>query len=417
MDDRSSEFAAYDDVSSPERLDEVVRVSSPMSTIFALFLLFTLLCALTWGFAGTITTRVYGQGLILFEDARTDQVSAAGAGRVAEVLVEPGDLVSTGDVVARLSNAPVRRRLEEATRRLGELREDLAALQDARDLDLAEFDQVSSRRRESLERRIAQGEQVLENLRERLSANERLLERGLVNSAVVSELRTQIFQAMQDIEIARSALTRLDLDRDERAGNWRVQLTEARQAVSRQRALVRERQVEAEASATVVAPTHGEVVEVLVGEGSPVRAGTTVITVIEPGARLSTLAFMPALRAKLVEEGMDALVSPSTVRREEFGAMRGEVAFVSRFPLSSEALQARLQNPDLVRTFLAGGPPLLVRIHLRESAGTGGYAWTSGGEPPVEITPGTLAEVSVVTRTQRPVTLLLPALRRFLGIA
>jgi hypothetical protein len=35
----------------------------------------------------------------------------------------------------------------------------------------------------------------------------------------------------------------------------------------------------------------------------------------------------------------------------------------------------------------------------------------------VEITPGTLAEVSVVTRTQRPVTLLLPALRRFLGIA
>lgn len=417
MDKRLFRTGQREDAASPERLDEVVRVASPLSTLFTLFLLFGLACGTVWAFAGTVTTRVHGEGLILFEGARNEQVTAAGAGRVEAVLVEPGDVIAAGDVVARMVNRPTRRRLAEAERQLRELESDLESLRAARDRDLAAFDRVSRRRREALESRVAQGERLVDALRSRLSANEDLFERGLVNSAVVSDLRTELFQALQDVETARSELTRLDLDREERAGTWRGRIVTAEQAVSRQRARVREREVEAEVAEVVTAPADGEVVEVLVGEGSAVSTGTPVITVTEPGARLSTLAFMPALRAKAVAEGMDALVSPSTVRREEFGSMRGEVAFVSRFPLSSEALSARLQNPDLVRTFTQGGPPLLVRIDFARDERTGGYAWTSNAEPPVEITPGTLASVSVVTRTQRPVTLLLPALRQLLGVS
>ena len=45
-----------------------------------------------------------------------------------------------------------------------------------------------------------------------------------------------------------------------------------------------------------------------------------------------------------------------------------------------------------------------------------GFEWWSGKGPPYRITAGTVATVDVVVERVRPITLVIPALRKLLGI-
>ena len=74
-------------------------------------------------------------------------------------------------------------------------------------------------------------------------------------------------------------------------------------------------------------------------------------------------------------------------------------------------------NDDLVRSFTADGPPLLVDIDMLLTEGGDDYRWTSATPPPVAVSAGTIATTSVVVREQAPVTLLVPAFKTLLGLA
>ena len=114
---------------------------------------------------------------------------------------------------------------------------------------------------------------------------------------------------------------------------------------------------------------------------------------------------------------MQALVSPSTVRREEFGAIRGTVDSLSSFPISFEGMVAVLQNQSLARTFSEDGPPYAGRIALLPDPATAsGFAWTSPKASSQRLTAGTLASVEIKTRSQPPITLAVPLLKELLGI-
>ena len=129
------------------------------------------------------------------------------------------------------------------------------------------------------------------------------------------------------------------------------------------------------------------------------------------------LLYVPPDEGKKVEAGMQALVSPATVRREEFGAIRGTVASLSLFPVSFEGMVAVLQNPSLARSLSSDGPPYAGRIALLSDPTTAsGFAWTSPKAANQKPTAGTLASVEIKTRSQPPITLAVPLLKELLGL-
>ena len=121
--------------------------------------------------------------------------------------------------------------------------------------------------------------------------------------------------------------------------------------------------------------------------------------------------------AKRVQPGMDVQVRPATVKKEQYGSMRGRVASITDRGVSTEELQAVLRNLELTKSLMGNGSPLLARIELFGDPNTdSGFAWWTGDGPPFRITRGTRVAVDVIVDEKRPLALLMPALRKLLGV-
>lgn len=94
--------AALDRLASPERLDELIEVTTPRLWLALLGACTLLAVAAGWGLYGSIPTVVHGQG-ILIRDGSLQSVAATDAGLVKDLLVRVGDDVARDQIVARLT--------------------------------------------------------------------------------------------------------------------------------------------------------------------------------------------------------------------------------------------------------------------------------------------------------------------------
>ena len=171
------------------------------------------------------------------------------------------------------------------------------------------------------------------------------------------------------------------------------------------------------AAEIVLAPVSGRVIEIKVTTGAIVQPGAAVASIRTGTTELEVLLYVPPYDGKKVEAGMEALVSPTTVRREEFGSIKGTVESISPFPVSFEGMVAVLQNQSLARSFSEDGPPYAGRIALLSEPGDRErLAWTSPKSVSQRLTAGTLASVEIKTRSQPPITLAIPLLKDLLGL-
>ncbi len=402
-------------LSSPEELRETIKVTSPMTWLLVVVLLFGFGVVLAWSVMGTIHTSVRGPAFIIYEDTELTEVVAKGSGTLTRLNVQQGDVVAAGDVVGIVSNPGLAGRLEEARRLADEAHKAIDDNLTTKKTELAEYDRLQRLRRTAMESRLAQATEMTEAYEKRLAGQEELLERGYTVVARVDEIRTEYFQSQQEMEAVRNEIAQLSLEREERVTQWNQKILELETRHSERLANVHELEDELERTGTIRTPVSGEVSTIIAIEGTYLNAGNPVLTVIMPSAHLDTLAFLNATDAKLVEPGMPVWISPATFKQEEYGTIIGSVTEVSRFPMSAEALFATLRNRELVDQFMQGGAPLLARVAMTYTP-DGKLVWTSDKPTPAAVTAGTLASVSVVVREQSPITLVLPTLKRWSGL-
>ena len=350
---------ALDELSSPEQLDEAIQVTSPMSWLAGTILLFIVLATLLWSLFGTLRTRIQGDGMITYQDARHIDIVSRHEGYVAELLVRDGDQVARGDVVARLENDAIVQRHEHAVRTLREIQREIETLERERDADLDELARVAEESRPAL---------------------------------------------------AESDLAQLDVTRNDRISAWRKMLLQAKQRLARQQVETTKLAAEMETALTVRAFADGNIVEVLAGVGTFLPPNAPIYRMTNQVSGLYAITFFSGDAAELIEPGMQAQVSLSTTSEEESGSLRGVVRDVSRFRLSSDALMALLGNRQLVEQFSRLGAPLAVEVDLFRGP-DGRYEGITRQSTPFELEPGMLARVNISIREQRPITILIPALR------
>jgi HlyD family secretion protein len=129
--------------------------------------------------------------------------------------------------------------------------------------------------------------------------------------------------------------------------------------------------------------------------------------------QLEVVAFVPTSEAKQITPGMVAQVSPTTVKREEYGYLEGRVTYVSDFPTTDAAAMRTFENASLVNALKSQGVANEVRVVLEKASNTSGYAWSSKKSPNQVISSGTLCSVKVVTKERRPIELVMPFLQSF----
>jgi len=419
--------SALERLSSPEQLDQQLQVTSPRGWIALLALWSVLAAVIVWSIVGSVPTREEGQGIIVVGGGLRVVVSP-GKGRLRSIDVVVGDALDPGDVVGAISQQTLEDELEEATSQLVELQ--------AQNRRHAEFDQ----REEDLQASLAKVDE--QRLQQTISyANDRITRLG-VRHDIVKDLVEQGMMTPIDLHEIEQDIETVSLDREK--ARLEIQQLIARNendAFQREREqMKRGNEVEMLQSkvdlltgrlkreSQIVCQVSGRVVEIRVAVQTEVNVGDAILLIEPTGTEsgaLEAILYVSAAtgkRIKVMGEGdgqaMVAHISPSTVKREEFGSMLGVVSFVAKVPTSKPAMEARLGDKDLAEKLTQQiGLPLEVRISLIPSEDTpSGYQWTSSRGPETIITAGTLCSGSVTVKEQRPIELLIPFIKKRLGL-
>lgn len=407
---------ALERLSSPEQLDQLLQVTNPRGWLALGALGALLLASLAWAVFGSIPTEAGGEGILLRQGGVTSLV-AAEQGQVEELLVSVGDVIAKGQVVARVRQQELLRQIQDSRDRLADVRAEYDGLLRyageqgrLRDRDLAQ-------QRANLEQSIRALEREAELARDQVGAQRDLLKDGLVTKQTFLASEQHLNDAQARLAAARLDLNGLELKRLDASQQVEQQL-ETRQAQIRDLELeLRERQARLTESARVVSPHDGRVLEVLADRGDVVTPGTPILNLEVTSKDLMAVLFIPASAGKRVQPGMRVRVSPSTVKREEYGSMLGKVVWAAEFPSTQKGMTRVLGNEALVAKLMEQGPPIQVNVALdRDPATPTGYRWSSSTGPSLSISSGTLANGAVVVREERPIRLILPKVREKLGL-
>ena len=403
-------------LASPEQLDQLLRVTSPRRWA-GLAGIFLLLATITiWGFAGSIATTASGQGVIVRSGGVMNVVSR-GSGLILNVSVKPGDHIEANQVVAKISQPAFVGQMKAISDALAEAhRERARALELQRNGAKLQLEALR-RDRANDQRQIGELEEQAKLITQDIAVEQQLLAKGLVTKQQTIEVQQKLVNVQGQIATLRPRGAQLDA---QAFAAQAAPLQEDAGMQSRISAIERElagMEKQLDMAEKVVSPYSGEVLELKVDAGGTVVEGQPILSIQPDIHNLELLAYFPSLQAKEIKNEMEVQVSPSTIKREEFGFMKGRVTYVSDYPATSAAMMRNFQNETLVASLTQGGPVTEIRVDLELDRRTpSGFRWSTSKGPLVTISAGTICTVEIVTRRQKPVNLVLPYTKQKFGL-
>jgi HlyD family secretion protein len=403
-------------LSSPEQLDQLLRVATPKSWMALAASALLTSVAVLWGFEGRLPSTADGMGVLVLTGGVLNVV-AQGPGLVVSINAAVGDKVKARQVVARIAQPGLLEKLSAARQALAEAKAEyerqITARQGALKLQLEAID----RQRQNLEREITELEQQAAYAAEQIPVEDDLFAKGLVTKEQtilarqrLTSIRDQIAGRKAQISQAEAQRVAQDVQRGQAESDGRFRISDLERTLAGM-------QKEFDIATEVVSPYAGEVIELKVYPGGVVAPGSPILSIQPNTDQLEALVYVKALQAKKVRAGMAVQISPTSVQREEFGFMIGRVVSVSNYPATSAALMRNFQNDMLVGAIEKDGPVNEIRVAMEaDSAAPSGFKWSSREGPPITVSSGTICVARVVTRLQKPVSMILPLAKEKLGL-
>jgi HlyD family secretion protein len=403
-------------LSSPEQLDQLLRVTSPRSWAGLTAIGLILTTSLVWGYKGTVVTTASGQGVIIRSGGVLNVVTH-GDGLVMSVDVKVGERIKANQVVASVAQPVLEQKVRAMQQALEEmLRERQHALDIHRQSARLQIDALE-RQRTNAQRQITELEETAKLTQEQITAEEQLLAKGLITKQQSLVAKQKLIDTQDQIASLRAQIKQFEAQQFTADSQPQQDDADMRTRISNQQRDIAESQKQLSLAEKVVSPYPGQVIELKVSPGTSVTNGQPVLSIQPDEQTLELVAYLPSLQAKDTKAGMEAQVSPSNIKREEYGFIRGKVTYVSDYPATPAALMRNFENETLSAALTGAGPVTEIRVALDRNADTlSGFQWSTSKGPPIVLTSGTLCTVQVVTRTQKPVTLVLPFVKDKLGL-
>lgn len=450
-------------LSSPEQLDQLFSVTSPRAWISLAAISLILVTALLWGIFGRIPTKVGGQGIIM-KSYGVHNIIHTSSGQVTDIRVAVGDPVKRGDIVARLNQPQLVEEINDLKTQLEQLKNlslygfdldgerkpgsALAGLydlirraKDARALlpyEEANYQSAISGRQHEIEITkisLQQARVSEKNKKEYLDKIAVLFADGIVSENEFNSARKDFDLARLATQAAEENLARLT------AGEWQETIIsyKARLQQAQLNIQMLEEQFDTTRaikisetenriaklqdfmllSSNIVSQVDGRVLEVQAKKGDIIQPGMNIASLEREGktVKLEVTVYVRAEDGKNIRPGMEAQISPSTVKKEEYGFMLGRVVSVSEYPTTAEGMMHTLGSRDLVAKLSGQYAPLEVRIDvITDDSTESGYKWSSSKGPPMKINSGTLCAGEISIREQRPISMVIPMVKKALSI-
>ncbi len=175
-------------------------------------------------------------------------------------------------------------------------------------------------------------------------------------------------------------------------------------------------ETEMENASTVRSPYDGRVLEMRMEPGTFIREGTPLLSLERVDVPLEAILFVP-FGGKRIQVGAQVEITTETVKREEYGYLLGSVLSISPQSASKEGMMRYLRNEQLVSQLSKDQAPVILEVFLEEDPHTvSGLRWSSKTGPPFKLNSGLLFSANIVVEKQRPISLLLPTIRKALRL-
>lgn len=155
----------------------------------------------------------------------------------------------------------------------------------------------------------------------------------------------------------------------------------------------------------VTSSVNGRVISVRVDISQPVDAGTPLFSVAATGTAQhdeEVIAYVPLEDRQRIRPGMAVQIMPSTVEREKYGHLEGEVISVAAFAATRAEMLAVLGDEGFVERLDMSGPLFEVRISLAKRP-NGNYRWSASDGPENAVVLGTPCLVRIIISRERPI--------------
>ena len=416
MDQKIFRKESLDNISSPEQLDSLMKVTTPVGWL-ALGAAGLIIGALVlWGFWGSIPTTVTGNGLLIKEGGVYDIVAGT-SGQIYDIRIKPGEAVKAGQIVARVSQPELIDQTINARDEFNVIREDYRALKS----NVAKSNQLNKEytemQKDAYLKKIENAKKQLIWLDSKIKDQEALLKEGLITRQELMTTKQQYDSAESDIKQYRSQIEQLSVQKLTNENSNQEKLLSRDQQIKTKEAALAMLRSKHELTAAIVSPYSGQVLSVMLSIGSIVRTDSPVLKISLAGKNvrgLSAVIYVPASEAKMIRPGMSVQISPGNTKKEEYGYMEGRVLSVSQFPSSPEEMMNTLRNDTLVKELEGKVTPIKIYAGLVPAPDTvSGFKWSSPRGKNVSVTEGTRCTAMFIVQEQQPISLVIPLFKKY----
>ncbi|MDR3437887.1 NHLP bacteriocin system secretion protein [Telmatospirillum sp.] len=416
--------SSLDHLSTPERLDQVMRVTSPASWLALLVVAGLVVGAIVWSFFGAVPVKIASRGILISPGGVLDVISSS-QGRVTQFLVQPGDWVDSGTVVAYVAQPDIGNQLEVATAEAADAQSQYNKILEFQERDVALQKSYLKQKREVLTQQEGFLNDRLKWLREREAIETELNAKGLLERKRVVDTKIDVNATREEYAQAENDLKHLDLEESTLAIAKEKERIDQQLKIADLQRKVETLKDKLKRNEELICPYSGTIVEFKVNAGEVVESGRALFSLL-PQTRRNDAAGTAVVRhagdlvaklyvrpddGKKIRPGMKAQIAPSTVKREEYGFIEGTVTSVATIPSTEEGMLRTLKNRQLVQELSGGGAPFEVSVELAlDPTSNNGFKWSSSAGPDTDINPGTLAEGKITVREIHLIGLLDPAL-------
>lgn len=400
----------------PEDFHTPLRVVGRVEWIAGLLCLALCVAVVAWACLARYRETVEGPGILVRGGGGFIGLNAPKSGWI-DGLVPAGQKVAADQIVASLTTPEEDARIADLERRIRQAEDHNTAIAQRYEIRIAAETIAQKRRREELDEAVDLTRQRIAEAEGTLANREMLFSRGAGTTDRVQEARERLFSARSSLSRTQSELAALHGAILALGGARDQELEASQRQVLDLKGQLEQARLSRKLADEIRAPREGTVALVPVTLNALVAAGQRIMTLETGGERLEALFFVPGDMGKRLAPGMEVRISPTIAPREEYGMIVGKVVSVSPQPEGQAEIADRLGNPDLAKQMARNGAPFEVRATLETTPGeAGGYAWTSQRGQEIPLSSGLLFTANVTVRRAPPITLVIPALRRWTGL-
>ncbi|MFK8007121.1 MAG: NHLP bacteriocin system secretion protein [Saprospiraceae bacterium] len=412
--------SALEKLTTPEKLDQLIKITSPRAWIALVTIALVITTAISWGFMGRVKTKINTTGVLL--GGEVYDIVSTSQGQLVDLSIAVGDVVKEGDVIALINQPEIEQQIEEAKASLTERQFELQQLMAFGSKDTEIQDELINQQRTSVEQQIQAAEKNIVFLKQQLEIDKELFAKGLTTKPQVISSEQRLENSENQIVDLKAQLVQLSSQELNSGFNLEQKTTLIKQRISQEERRVNQLKEQYQIKREIRSPHSGEVVEVLSNSGVVVGAGTPLFKMknellISDSGKIRGVLYVPSYDGKKIKVGMEALVVPATVKPQEHGYMKAKVTYVSEFPVTEQGMMTSMKNDQLVQGILRMGAPFEVVVEFEPNAESfSGYEWTSADGPEVLINAGTSCMGKITVKEEPPITMVIPALKNFFDL-